>query len=201
MDKAKIREAVKLFLEGIGEDPGREGLLETPERVVRMADELFPYRPRQTDGAGAADPLTGRGQGETGPAEILSRTFTAPSGDPVLEKDITFYSVCEHHLLPFFGRADIAYLPGERVAGLSKLARLVEYYARGLQMQERMTAQIADALMTWLAPAGVYVRLEAEHACMTMRGIKKPGTRTVTIAKRGEQAGLAELFTRGGMPW
>ena len=166
MDKAKIREAAKLFLEGIGEDTGREGLLETPERIERMAGELF---------------LT---EGE-GPEEILSRTFSAPSADPVLERNIQFYSVCEHHLLPFFGHADIAYLPGERVVGLSKLARLVEYYARRLQMQERMTAQIADALMNHLSPKGVYVRLEAEHTCMTMRGIKKPGTSTVTVAKRG----------------
>ncbi len=170
MDSNKIREAVKLFLEGIGEDGKREGLIDTPERIVRMSEELFP-------------------QGD-GPGEILSRTFEAPSHDIVIEKNITFYSICEHHLLPFFGTADIAYLPGDRVVGISKLARLTEYYARRLQMQERMTAQIADALMEHLSPRGVWVRLTAEHTCMTMRGIKKPGTKTITIARRGEEMNL-----------
>ena len=171
MDSSKIREAVKLLLEGIGEDTQREGLVDTPDRIVRMVTELFPI-----EGGG--------------PEEILSRTFEAPSHDLVMEKNITFYSICEHHLLPFFGTVDIAYLPGERVVGLSKLARLVEYYARRLQMQERMTAQIADALMEQLSPTGVYVRVEAEHTCMTMRGIKKPGTKTVTVAKRGVDCGI-----------
>ena len=177
MDGNKIREAAKLFLEGIGEDTQREGLIDTPDRIARMVKELFP-------------------DDSEGPEEILSRTFEAPSHDPVIEKNITFYSVCEHHLLPFFGTVDIAYIPGDRVVGLSKLARLVEYFARRLQMQERMTAQIADALMEQLSPAGVYVRVEAEHTCMTMRGIKKPGTKTVTVAKRGVDCGLHGEFSR-----
>ena len=117
----------------------------------------------------------------------------------VLEKDITFYSICEHHMLPFFGKAHVAYLPDGHVAGLSKLARTVEVYARRLQLQERLTAQVADALMENLHPKGAMVLLEAEHMCMTMRGIKKPGSKTVTVAMRGafeEDAGLRESFYR-----
>ncbi|HJC56699.1 MAG TPA: GTP cyclohydrolase I FolE [Candidatus Eisenbergiella intestinipullorum] len=180
IDRKKIEEGVRLLLEGIGEDTDREGLLETPQRIARMYEELF---------AGM----------EQDAAEPLSRQFEVTESGIVLEKDITFYSVCEHHMLPFFGKAHVAYLPDGRVAGLSKLARTVEVYARRLQLQERLTAQIADALMDNLHPKGAMVLLEAEHMCMTMRGIKKPGSRTVTMAVRGafaQDAALQESFYR-----
>ena len=176
----KIEEGIRLLLEGIGEDAGREGLLETPERIARMYEELF---------AGM----------EQDAAEPLSRQFEVSEAGIVLEKDITFYSMCEHHMLPFFGKAHVAYLPDGRVAGLSKLARTVEVYARRLQLQERLTAQVADALMEHLKPKGVMVLLEAEHMCMTMRGVKKPGSRTVTVVTRGAfetDAALRESFYR-----
>ena len=166
MDENKIMEGVRLLLEGIGEDPMREGLCETPQRIARMYQEIF---------AGLFQDA----------AEPLSKTFHTEQTDMVLEKDISFYSTCEHHLLPFYGKAHVAYLPQGKVAGLSKLARTVEVYARRPQLQERMTAQVADALMEHLKPRGVMVMLEAEHMCMTMRGIKKPGSRTVTYAARG----------------
>lgn len=178
VNREKIEEGVRLLLEGIGEDTEREGLLETPQRIARMYEELF----------------SGMGQDA---AEPLSRQFEVTDAGIVLEKDITFYSVCEHHMLPFFGKAHVAYLPDGRVAGLSKLARTVEVYARRLQVQERLTGQVADALMEHLRPKGVMVLLEAEHMCMTMRGIKKPGSRTVTVAMRGAfetDAGLQESF-------
>ena len=176
----KIEEGIRLILEGIGEDVSREGLLETPERIARMYEELF---------AGM----------EQDAAEPLSRQFEVSEAGIVLEKDITFYSMCEHHMLPFFGKAHVAYLPDGRVAGLSKLARTVEVYARRLQLQERLTAQVADALMEHLKPKGVMVLLEAEHMCMTMRGVKKPGSRTVTVVTRGAfetDAALRESFYR-----
>ncbi|HJD31682.1 MAG TPA: GTP cyclohydrolase I FolE [Candidatus Eisenbergiella stercorigallinarum] len=176
----KIEEGIRLLLEGIGEDVSREGLLETPERIARMYEELF---------AGM----------EQDAAEPLSRQFEVSEAGIVLEKDITFYSMCEHHMLPFFGKAHVAYLPDGRVAGLSKLARTVEVYARRLQLQERLTAQVADALMEHLKPKGAMVLLEAEHMCMTMRGVKKPGSRTVTVAARGAfetDAALRESFYR-----
>lgn len=166
VDKDKIREAARLLLEGIGEDPDREGLAETPERIARMYEEIFSGM--DADGS-----------------EELSRVFQVDADEIVLERDITFYSMCEHHMLPFFGKVHVAYVPDGRVAGLSKLARTVEIYARRLQLQERMTGQIADAVMEFLAPRGVMVVAEAEHMCMTMRGVKKPGSRTVTIATRG----------------
>ncbi len=166
IDKEKIRQGVALLLEGIGEDTGREGLRGTPDRIARMYEEIF---------AGL----------DQSPQEALSKTFEAKRCGIVLEKDILFYSVCEHHLLPFFGRAHLAYIPDGRVAGLSKLARTVEVYARRPQIQERLTMQIADALMEYLKPKGVMVALEAEHMCMTMRGVKKPGAQTVTLATRG----------------
>lgn len=166
MDEKKIMEGVLLLLEGIGEDPMREGLKETPQRVARMYQEIF---------AGMAQSA----------AQPLSKTFHTQQTDMVLEKDIQFYSACEHHLLPFYGKAHVAYVPNGKVAGLSKLARTVEVYAKRPQLQERMTAQIADALMKYLQPEGAMVMLEAEHMCMTMRGIKKPGSRTVTYAARG----------------
>ncbi len=166
MDQEKIKKAVELLLEGIGEDKDREGLFGTPERIARMYEEIF-------EGY------------EKDPAEVLSKVFSVESGNMVLEKDITFYSMCEHHMMPFYGKAHIAYLPKDRVVGISKLARTVEIYARRLQIQERMTGQIADAIMDNLNCEGVMVVLEAEHMCMTMRGVKKPGSRTVTVAARG----------------
>ena len=178
MDPEKIRQAARLFLEGIGEDPKREGLLETPDRVARMCEEL--YGGLQQDAE-----------------EHLSKVFRAQNNEMVVERDITFYSTCEHHLLPFYGKAHIAYVPDGKVAGLSKLARTVEVYARRPQIQEQMTAQIADALMERLQPKGVMVVLEAEHMCMTMRGIKKPGSQTVTVVKRGvfqEEERLSAAF-------
>lgn len=165
-DQNKIKEAVKLFLEGIGEDVTREGLAETPERIARMCEEIF---------AGMKEDAAGH----------LSKTFSVENNEIVVEKDIVFYSVCEHHLLPFYGKAHIAYVPDGKVVGLSKLARTVEVYARRPQIQEQMTAQIADAVMEHLKPGGVMVMLEAEHMCMTMRGVKKPGSKTVTMARRG----------------
>lgn len=166
VDQDKIREAVRLLLEGIGEDTAREGLAETPDRIARMYAEIF---------AGA----------EEDAAVPLSKVFTVDSSEMVLEKDIVFYSMCEHHMMPFFGRAHVAYIPDGKVVGLSKLARTVEIYARRLQIQERLTGQIADALMEHLAPRGAMVVLEAEHMCMTMRGVKKPGSKTVSVAVRG----------------
>ena len=166
-DQGKIRQAVRLLLEGIGEDPQREGLLETPDRIARMYEELC------------------YGINEDA-SEHLQKTFHVENNEMVVEKDITFYSLCEHHLLPFYGKVHIAYIPDGKVAGLSKLARTVEVFARRLQLQERFTVEIADALMEYLQPKGVMVMVEAEHMCMTMRGIKKPGSQTVTIVKRGE---------------
>lgn len=166
MDKEKIKQAVTLFLEGIGEDTKREGLIETPERIAQMCEELF---------AGY----------ESSAAEHLGRTFSSKQTGLVVEKDITFYSVCEHHLLPFYGKVHIGYIPDGRVVGLSKLARTVEVYARRAQIQEQLTDQIADAVMDILEPRAVLVMIEAEHMCMTMRGIKKPGSKTMTLALRG----------------
>ena len=166
MDHNKIEQAVKLFLEGIGEDTAREGLRDTPKRIAQMCEELFGGY--QMDAAGH-----------------LSRVFHSETGDMVVEKDITFYSVCEHHLLPFFGKVHIGYIPDGRVVGLSKLARTVETYARRAQVQEQLTSQIADALMKYLSPRGVMVMVEAEHMCMSMRGIKKPGAKTAVYAVRG----------------
>lgn len=177
VNQDKIREGVKLLLEGIGEDTKREGLLETPDRIARMYTEIF--------------------SGMDGDASVpLSRVFTSDNSEMVLEKDIVFYSVCEHHMMPFFGKAHVAYIPDGKVVGLSKLARTVEIYAKRLQIQERMTGQIADAVMGYLAPKGVMVVLEAEHMCMTMRGVKKPGSKTVSIATRGAFEGNAELQNR-----
>ena len=166
MDEAKIKQAVRLLLEGIGEDPNREGLLETPDRIARMCHEVF-------------------GGLEAEASEHLSKTFAVDRNQLVVEKDIPFQSVCEHHLLPFFGKAHIAYVPNGRVVGLSKLARTVEVFARRPQIQEQLTGQICDAIMEILQPQGVMVMMEAEHMCMTMRGVRKPGTQTVTLATRG----------------
>lgn len=166
IDHEKVKEGVRLLLEGIGEDVTREGLVETPDRIARMYEEIY-------------------GGIEEDASEHLKKRFHVDNDAMVLEKDITFYSTCEHHLLPFYGKAHIAYIPNGEVVGLSKLARTVEVFARRLQLQEQLTGQIADALEKELNPKGVMVRIEAEHMCMTMRGIKKPGSQTVTIVKRG----------------
>lgn len=167
VDQEKIRRAVHMILEAVGEDPAREGLVETPARVARMYAEIF----------------SGLGQN---PAQVLATRFHVDHEEMVLVKDIPFYSLCEHHLLPFFGVAHVAYLPASgEVTGLSKLARLVEIVARRPQVQERMTNQIVNALEQELLAGGAFAMLEAEHLCMSMRGIQKPGSRTVTIASRG----------------
>ncbi len=191
VDQDKIKEAVRLLLEGIGEDPDREGLAETPDRVARMYGELFSGMD-----ADVAQPLSRVFSMENGGKGTPEGDILA--GDMILEKDIVFHSMCEHHMLPFYGRAHIAYIPDGRVLGLSKLARTVEIYARRLQIQEQMTGQIADAIMAYLAPRGVMVVLEAEHMCMTMRGVKKPGSKTMTVAARGvfQEDALQERFFR-----
>lgn len=177
VDKKKVETAIRMILEAVGEDPDREGLAGTPDRVARMYEELF----SGTDEAAA---------------DALSVTFNCSDSDVILEKDIQFYSLCEHHLLPFFGKAHIAYIPNGKVAGLSKLARTVEAYARRAQIQENMNEQIADALMEHLDAKGVMVVLEAEHMCMSMRGINKPGTQTMTYVCRGEFKGNDALMDR-----
>jgi len=166
VDKDKVVAAVRGFLEAIGEDPDREGLQDTPQRIARMCEEIY-------------------GGLDNDPGVHLMRQFPAPDSEVVIEKGIVFYSSCEHHLLPFFGEAHIVYIPNGMVAGLSKLARTVEVFARRPQLQERMTVQIADAVMSYLNAKGVMVVIEAEHTCMTMRGVKKPGVKTVTAATRG----------------
>ncbi|MCR5594309.1 MAG: GTP cyclohydrolase I FolE [Lachnospiraceae bacterium] len=180
IDEDKIKQAVRLMLEGIGEDPEREGLIGTPDRIARMCGEIF---------AGM----------DEDPAKQLSRTFEASGTDMIVEKDIPFYSMCEHHFMPFFGQAYVGYIPKKRVVGLSKLARTVETYARRPQIQEQMTGQIADAVYENLDCEGVIVVLKAEHMCMSMRGVKKGGTKTVTVAKRGifeKEHELEERFFR-----
>lgn len=155
-----------MLLEAIGEDPSREGLLETPARVARMYEEVC-------------------GGYDENAAEHLGTTFQVDGSEMVLERDIRFYSLCEHHLLPFFGVVHVAYISNGEVTGLSKLARTVEVFARRLQLQERLTAQIADALMDDLHAKGAIVMIQAEHMCMSMRGVRKPGSQTATLAKRG----------------
>jgi GTP cyclohydrolase I len=181
IDQQKIAEGVRLILEAIGENPEREGLLETPNRVARMWTEL-------------ASGLN------VDPASQITCQFYENSSGVVLVKDIYFSSTCEHHLLPFSGQAHIAYLPREgRITGLSKLARVVEVASQRLQVQERLTAQIAQALVDTLDPLGVLVMLQAEHSCMTLRGIKKPGSSTITVESRGcykeNDAGRAEILS------
>ena len=166
MDKKRIESAVREILEAIGEDPDRDGLLATPGRVARMYEEIL-------------------GGHNTDPGHHLQTTFDEDYNEIVVLKDIPFDSMCEHHMMPFHGKAHIAYLPKGRIVGLSKLARLVEGYARRLQVQERLTCQIADTLMKTLKPRGVAVLLEASHSCMTMRGVKKPGSLMITSALRG----------------
>lgn len=166
IDEEKIRTAVRLFLEGIGEDSSREGLLETPDRVARMSRELF----------------SGMDQNAF---VHLEKTFSTCSRGLVIEKNIRFYSLCEHHLLPFFGYVHIAYVPDGHVTGLSKLARTVETYARRLQIQENLTYEIMEAVNCALKPKGVMVLIEAEHMCMSMRGVKNDSATTTTTAMCG----------------
>lgn len=167
VDREKIQQAVRMILEAIGEDPQREGLRDTPRRVADMYEEIFSGL-RQDAG------------------QHLRVMFNEEHDEMILVKNIPFYSMCEHHLVPFFGQVHVAYIPdGGRVTGLSKLARTVEVFARRPQMQERLTAQIADALMEHLRPKGVGVVVEAEHLCMSMRGVQKPGHKTITSAVRG----------------
>ena len=176
VDEPRIAAAVREILAAIGEDPDRDGLLDTPERVARAWGELVGGYGRDAE-------------------ELLGTTFDIAHDEMVLVKDIEVVSLCEHHLLPFTGVADVAYIPSAdgRVTGLSKLARLVELYARRLQVQERLTTQIADALVEHLGARGVMVVVEAEHTCMTMRGVRKPGSSTVTSAVRGQ---LRDAATR-----
>jgi GTP cyclohydrolase IA len=168
VDQARIAAAVREILEAVGEDPDRDGLLDTPSRVARMYAEIF---------AGLHD----------APDRHLKVTFEAEHDEMVMVRDIPIYSACEHHLIPFIGKAHIAYIPGTdgRITGLSKLARLADVYARRPQVQERLTVQIADALVRVLEPRGALVVIEAEHLCMSMRGVRKPGSSTVTSAVRG----------------
>ncbi|HEY3411258.1 MAG TPA: GTP cyclohydrolase I FolE [Propionicimonas sp.] len=167
VDIERAAAAVREILFAIGEDPDRDGLKETPERVARAYQEMF----------------TGL---ETDPAEVLSKTFEIDHDEMVLVRDIEVWSTCEHHLLPFTGVAHVAYIPAKgRITGLSKLARLVDAYAKRPQVQERLTTQVADALVEHLHPQGVMVVIECEHLCMTMRGVRKPGAKTVTSAVRG----------------
>ena len=178
VDKQKIEQAVRLLLEGIGEDITREGLVDTPDRIARMCEEIYGGLGHEAD-------------------QHLLKQFPVENNEIVLEKDITFYSMCEHHLMPFYGKAHLAYIPDGKVTGLSKLARTVEVYARRPQIQERLTVQIADALERALNPKGIMVMLEAEHTCMTMRGIKKPGSKTITTVTRGafkEDKELQKMF-------
>jgi GTP cyclohydrolase IA len=185
VDHARLRNAVREILIAVGEDPDREGLLDTPDRVARMYAEVF---------AGL----------HLDPAVHLKKTFTQKHDEMVLVKDIEFASCCEHHLLPFIGKAHIGYLPDGKVVGLSKLARVVDAVAKRPQVQERMTEQIADLIMNELHPRGVGVIVEASHSCMTIRGVRKPGAMTITSSMRGgfliHPATRAELMSlvRGG---
>jgi GTP cyclohydrolase IA len=168
IDQDKIKQAISLIIEAIGEDPTREGLLRTPERVAEMYADLF------------------SGLHED-PASVLTVGFEEGHREMVIIKDIPFHSMCEHHLLPFYGMAHVGYIPAKdgRVVGVSKLARVVDIISRRPQLQERMTSQIADAIVRSLQPDGVAVILQAEHLCMTMRGVKKPGSNIITSATRG----------------
>ncbi len=169
VDSERLEKAVREILIAIGEDPDRDGLQETPARVARAYAEQF------------------AGLGQT-PEDVLTTVFDVDHDEMVLVRDIEVYSTCEHHLVPFHGVAHVGYIPNQKgqVTGLSKLARLVDVYARRPQVQERMTSQIADALMNVLEPRGVIVVIECEHLCMTMRGVRKPGAKTITSAVRGD---------------
>jgi GTP cyclohydrolase I len=169
VDLERAERAVRELLLALGEDPERDGLKETPARVARSYAEIF---------AGMRQK----------PGDVLTTTFEIGHSELILVRDIEVYSTCEHHLVPFHGVAHLGYIPGDdgRVTGLSKLARLVDVYARRPQVQERLTTQIADAMTTYLAPAGVIVVIECEHLCMSMRGVRRPGSRTITSAVRGQ---------------
>ncbi|RHA43593.1 GTP cyclohydrolase I FolE [Cellulomonas rhizosphaerae] len=173
-DQPRAEAAIRELLIAVGEDPEREGLLETPARVARAYREIF---------AGLYQE----------PADVLTTTFDLGHEEMVLVKDIEVYSTCEHHLVPFHGVAHVGYIPGAdgRITGLSKLARLVDVYARRPQVQERLTSQVADAMVEILKPRGVLVVIECEHLCMSMRGVRKPGSRTVTSAVRGQMRDVA----------
>jgi len=176
MDREKIEKAVKIMLESIGEDVNRKGLKETPKRVAKMFEEI----------------LSGYKQD---PKKVLGKVFYEEFNELVLVKDILFYSLCEHHMLPFFGKVHIAYIPdGKKVVGISKFARLVDVFTKRLQLQERITNQIADTIMETLTPQGAMVVIEAQHLCMIMRGVKKPESKIVTSAMRG--VFLRDLRTR-----
>lgn len=167
VDKDKIEKAFQLILEALGEDVNREGIVQTPRRVARMYEEIFSGM-------------------NVDPKEMLDVSFNEYHDELILVKDIPIYSMCEHHFLPFYGWAHVAYIPkGGKVVGISKLARVVEAYARRPQLQERLTSQIADCIFSTLKPMGVGVVIQAEHMCMTMRGVKKPGSLTITSAVRG----------------
>lgn len=168
MDRAKIEQAIRMIIQGVGDDPDREGVVDTPRRVADMYEEIF-------EGI------------EADPVEMVTVVKGADHDEMIMVKDIPLYSVCEHHVLPWVGKAHVAYIPNEdgRITGLSKVARVVDILSKRLQVQERLTTQIADSLETALEPRGVFVMIEAEHLCMTMRGIKKPGSVTVTSAVRG----------------
>ena len=168
-DAPRVEAAIRELLIGVGEDPDREGLRDTPARVARAFAETF---------AGLRQ----------GPEDVLTTTFDLGHDEMILVKDIELYSTCEHHLVPFHGVAHVGYIPGAdgRITGLSKLARLVDVFARRPQVQERLTSQVADALVEHLKPRGVLVVIECEHLCMSMRGVHKPGSRTVTSAVRGQ---------------
>ena len=166
VDQAAVREAVRRIVEAIGDDPDREGLADTPRRMAEMYAELFSGLNRD-------------------PREVLSTGFQESHREMVILKNIPFYSLCEHHFLPFHGQAHVGYVPEGRIVGASKIARAVDIFARRPQLQERLTGQIADCIMDGLAPDGVAVVIEAEHLCMTMRGVQKPGTVLVTSAIRG----------------
>jgi GTP cyclohydrolase I len=167
MDREKAIKAIEDLLDALGEDRQREGLKETPRRVADAFAEFI-----------SGNDLSAQ--------EILSKTFSVKGGDMVIEKDIAFSSTCEHHLMPFFGKIAIAYIPNEKVVGLSKLARLVNVFAKRLQLQEQLTGQIAQAIMDFLQPKGVMVWCEAEHTCMTCRGVGKYGSKTITYVTLGE---------------
>ena len=166
IDEVKLRDAVASMLEAIGEDPGREGLADTPRRVAEMYAEFF----------------SGIGQD---PADVLATGFEEGHHEMVVIAGVPFFSICEHHFLPFFGTADIGYVPRGRVAGASKLARALDIVARRPQMQERLTTQLVDAITSALSPEGAGVVISAEHLCMTLRGARKPGSRIVTSSLRG----------------
>jgi GTP cyclohydrolase I len=180
IDQAKIRSAIRLYLEGIGEDPDREGLLGTPDRVARMCEEVFGGIDRDA-------------------RELMRAVFTEQYNEIVLIRDIPFNSMCEHHLLPFTGHAHIAYIPNGKVLGLSKFARVLDVYSQRPQVQERLTNQVADLIIDELKPTAVAVIVDATHSCMTLRGVRKPGSSVVTSALRGtflsDQASRSEVLS------